>query len=101
MQNLGQQRLDVDLADGTSLRESASTSPGYDTVVARVRDVPVGMTVCYDVRFPELYRSLERRGARVITVPSAFTVTAKKPFKIDASGQTVTIVGNSVDLQQG
>jgi predicted amidohydrolase len=70
--------FDVDLADGTTLRESASTSPGYDTVVARVRDVPVGMTVCYDVRFPELYRSLERRGARIISVPSAFTVTTGK-----------------------
>ena len=33
------------------------------------------MTVCYDLRFPELYRALERRGARVVTVPSAFTLT--------------------------
>ena len=41
-------------------------------------DVPVGMTVCYDLRFPELFRALERRGARVLTVPSAFTLTTGK-----------------------
>jgi predicted amidohydrolase len=70
--------FDVDLADGTSLRESASTSAGRDPVVARVRDVPVGLSVCYDLRFPELYRALERRGARVVTVPSAFTLTTGK-----------------------
>jgi predicted amidohydrolase len=70
--------FDVDLADGTSLRESASTTAGHDPVVARVRDVPVGMTVCYDLRFPEIFRALERRGARVITVPSAFTLTTGK-----------------------
>jgi predicted amidohydrolase len=67
--------FDVELPDGTSLRESASTSAGHETVVARVRDVPLGMSVCYDVRFPELYRALERRGARIVTVPAAFTVT--------------------------
>jgi predicted amidohydrolase len=70
--------FDVDLADGTKLRESDGTSPGHDLVVARVRDVPVGMSVCYDLRFPELYRALERRGARVVTVPSAFTLTTGK-----------------------
>jgi predicted amidohydrolase len=70
--------FDVDLADGTSLKESASTSAGSDKVVARVRDVPLGMSVCYDVRFPELYRALERRGARIVTVPAAFTVTTGK-----------------------
>jgi predicted amidohydrolase len=70
--------FDVDLADGTSLRESGATTPGHEAIVARVRDVPLGMTVCYDVRFPELYRALERRGARVVTVPSAFTLTTGK-----------------------
>jgi len=73
--------FDVDLADGTSLRESDSTSAGHDpgmACVVRVRDVQVGMTVCYDLRFPELFRALERRGARVLTVPSAFTLTTGK-----------------------
>jgi predicted amidohydrolase len=80
--------FDVDLADGTSLRESDATTAGFDKVVAVVHgattragarvDVPIGMSVCYDVRFPELYRSLERRGARIVTVPAAFTVTTGK-----------------------
>jgi predicted amidohydrolase len=70
--------FDVDLADGTSLRESAATSAGHDVVVARVREVPLGMSVCYDVRFPELFRALERRGARIVSVPSAFTLTTGK-----------------------
>jgi predicted amidohydrolase len=70
--------FDVDLADGTSHRESGSTTPGHDAVVTRVRDVSLGMSVCYDLRFPELYRALERRGARVVTVPSAFTLTTGK-----------------------
>jgi predicted amidohydrolase len=70
--------FDVDLPDGTSLRESDATSAGHEPVVARVRDVPLGMTVCYDLRFPELYRALERRGARIITVPAAFTLTTGK-----------------------
>ncbi len=70
--------FDVDLTDGTSLRESDSTTHGHEALVARVRDLPLGMTVCYDVRFPELYRALERRGARVVTVPSAFTLTTGK-----------------------
>jgi predicted amidohydrolase len=70
--------FDVDLADGTSLRESAATTPGHDVVVARVREAALGMTVCYDLRFPELFRALERRGARVVSVPSAFTLTTGK-----------------------
>jgi deaminated glutathione amidase len=70
--------FDVDLADGTSFRESDATTPGHEAVVARVREVPLGMTVCYDLRFPELFRALERRGARIITVPAAFTVTTGK-----------------------
>jgi len=55
-------------------RESAHVSPGDEVVVA---DTPVGrlgLSVCYDVRFPELYRELMQRGARWITIPSAFTV---------------------------
>ena len=74
--------FDVDLADGTSLRESRATSAGGEPIVADV-DTPsgrtrLGMTVCYDLRFPELYRKLEAAGARVVTVPSAFTLTTGK-----------------------
>ena len=59
--------------DGVAYRESATEEPGDEVVVADAGGVPVGLTVCYDLRFPELYRILALRGARVITVPSAFT----------------------------
>ncbi len=67
--------FDVDLADGTKLQESAVVLPGD---VAVVCDSPVGrlgLSICYDVRFPELYRQLIGMGAEVLTVPAAFTVT--------------------------
>src|SRR5918997_5897864 len=63
--------FDVDVG-GVEYRESATQEPGSEIVVADAGGVPVGMTVCYDVRFPELYRILAVRGARVITVPAAF-----------------------------
>ncbi len=70
--------FDVSLADGTSLRESAATMAGSDPVSARVGPTVLGMTICYDVRFPELFRRLVDQGARVVTVPSAFTLTTGK-----------------------
>ncbi|HEY8038242.1 MAG TPA: carbon-nitrogen hydrolase family protein [Polyangiaceae bacterium] len=70
--------FDVSLPDGTSHRESAATSAGVDAVTAEVLGVRVGLSVCYDVRFPELYRRLVDQGARVVTVPSAFTLTTGK-----------------------
>jgi deaminated glutathione amidase len=62
--------FDVAIPDGATYRESASVAPGSEPVV--VGDV--GLSVCYDVRFPELYRELARRGARILTVPAAFTL---------------------------
>jgi predicted amidohydrolase len=70
--------FDVSLADGTSYRESAATSAGSEAVTAEVLGVGVGLTVCYDVRFPELYRRLVDQGARIVTVPAAFTLTTGK-----------------------
>jgi predicted amidohydrolase len=70
--------FDVTLHDGTSLRESAAASAGAEAVTAEILGVQVGLSICYDVRFPELYRRLLDQGARVITVPSAFTVTTGK-----------------------
>ena len=67
--------FDIDLADGTRFRESAHIAPGADVVVV---DTPVGrlgLSVCYDLRFPELYRRLVDAGAELISVPSAFTLT--------------------------
>jgi predicted amidohydrolase len=65
--------FDVD-AGGVSYRESEHEQPGAEVVTAPVGDAALaGMTVCYDLRFPELYRILALRGALLITVPSAFT----------------------------
>ncbi|MCW2960370.1 MAG: carbon-nitrogen hydrolase family protein [Thermoleophilia bacterium] len=65
--------FDVDIA-GVAYRESDAEDPGSELVVTEVDGIPLGMTVCYDVRFPELYRLLALRGARIITVPAAFTL---------------------------
>jgi len=62
--------FDVAIPDGATYRESASVAAGSEPVV--VGDI--GLSVCYDVRFPELYRELARRGARILTVPAAFTL---------------------------
>jgi predicted amidohydrolase len=64
--------FDVEV-EGTIFRESDHDQPGEEIVTAPLGDLELGLTVCYDLRFPELYRILAVRGARVITVPSAFT----------------------------
>jgi deaminated glutathione amidase len=69
--------FDVDVG-GVAYRESEHEQPGGEIVLAHAGDVPVGMTVCYDLRFPELYRILAVRGARVLVVPSAFTLHTGK-----------------------
>ena len=58
---------------GREYRESATEEPGDEIVTSAAGDVSLGLTVCYDLRFPELFRILAVRGARVLTVPSAFT----------------------------
>ena len=65
--------FDVELPDA-AFQESRTIAPGEEVVVAETRLGPVGLSVCYDVRFPELYRALAERGARVLLVPAAFTV---------------------------
>jgi predicted amidohydrolase len=70
--------FDVSLADGTAACESAATTAGSDVVTADVLGVRLGLSICYDVRFPELYRRLADHGARVVTVPAAFTLTTGK-----------------------
>jgi predicted amidohydrolase len=60
-------------AGGVAYRESEHEQPGEELVSAPLGGLTVGMTVCYDLRFPELYRILALRGATLITVPSAFT----------------------------
>lgn len=68
---------------GVEYRESESEEPGDELTLTEARGVPVGMTVCYDLRFPELFRILAIRGARVIVLPSAFTkVTGRAHWEI-------------------
>ncbi len=70
--------FDVDLSDGTRYRESASTSPGDSPVAVDLAGLTLGLSVCYDLRFPELYRALSRQGAEAIVVPAAFTLVTGK-----------------------
>jgi predicted amidohydrolase len=69
---------------GVEYRESATEEPGDEIVLSHTADgTPLGLTVCYDLRFPELYRILAVRGARVIAIPAAFTrVTGQAHWEI-------------------
>jgi predicted amidohydrolase len=64
--------FDVDV-DGVSYRESEHEEPGEEIVVAPLPEASLGLSVCYDLRFPELFRILAVRGAQIVAVPSAFT----------------------------
>jgi len=70
--------FDVDLADGTRLHESERTCAGSDVVVTPTPFGPLGLSICYDVRFPALYQRLVDAGAVALTVPSAFTLATGK-----------------------
>jgi predicted amidohydrolase len=65
--------FDVELPGLPPLMESKAVRPGESVVMAETPIGPLGLSICYDVRFPELYRALTRKGARVLAVPSAFT----------------------------
>lgn len=65
--------FDVDIPGHVSVRESDTRTGGQEVVAARTELGTIGLSVCYDLRFPELYRQLTRTGAEIITVPSAFT----------------------------
>jgi predicted amidohydrolase len=65
--------FDVELSD-VGLQESKTVAPGDEIVVADTAAGRLGLSICYDLRFPELYRELATRGARILLVPSAFTV---------------------------
>jgi deaminated glutathione amidase len=70
--------FDVNLADGTRLMESGSSTAGERAVLVRDGAFNVGMSICYDLRFPLLYQALSKAGADIVTVPAAFTVTTGK-----------------------
>jgi predicted amidohydrolase len=66
--------FDIDLPGGESYRESANYQPGETAVITDLPWGRMGLTICYDLRFPALYRALAESGASFLTVPSAFTV---------------------------
>ncbi|MBZ8133019.1 carbon-nitrogen hydrolase family protein [Afifella sp. IM 167] len=65
--------FDVDLPNGESWRESRTYSAGEEAVLSELPEGLVGLSICYDVRFPHLYRALARQGAFMLTAPAAFT----------------------------
>ena len=65
--------FDVDLPTGETARESETYEPGEQAVAAQAGELKLGLTICYDVRFPALYRALALAGAEVIVTPAAFT----------------------------
>lgn len=69
--------FDVEVG-GVVYRESESEEPGEEAVVAQAEDWSIGLSVCYDVRFPELYRILALEGAQLVTVPAHFTTPTGK-----------------------
>jgi len=70
--------FDVDVGDGATYQESAAVAPGTEVVAAETEVGRLGLSVCYDVRFPELYRRLSRDGATLLAVPAAFTLMTGK-----------------------
>ena len=70
--------FDVDLSGGESYRESSAFRPGGESVLAETPWGVLGMTVCYDLRFPHHYRALAQAGADFLAIPSAFTVPTGK-----------------------
>lgn len=70
--------FDVDLADGTRLCESDTVEAGDEVVVTQAAFGMLGLSICYDLRFPELYRRLVDAGAIALAIPAAFTLTTGK-----------------------
>lgn len=70
--------FDVTLPNGVKLEESRYIEPGSEAVTADTEFCKVGLSVCYDLRFPELYRQLVKQGAEVVFAPSAFTAQTGK-----------------------
>ena len=65
--------FDVEVGDGQTYRESRAYRPGTEAVLVRSPAGRLGLTICYDVRFPHLYRRLAQAGAEILTIPAAFT----------------------------
>jgi deaminated glutathione amidase len=93
--------FDVDVG-GVAYRESEHEQAGEEIVTSSIGEVEAGLSVCYDLRFPELYRILAVRGARLITIPSAFTlVTGRDHWEVlvrarAIENQTFVVAPNQV-----
>ncbi|MBZ4418275.1 carbon-nitrogen hydrolase family protein [Myxococcus sp. RHSTA-1-4] len=70
--------FDVEVGDGATYQESAAVAPGTEVVGADTEVGRLGLSVCYDLRFPELYRRLSKDGATLLAVPAAFTLMTGK-----------------------
>lgn len=70
--------FDVDLPNKETYRESDTHQPGNRAVIADMNGIKIGLSICYDVRFPHLYRAMAQRGADILSVPAAFTVPTGK-----------------------
>ncbi|MFC7704480.1 carbon-nitrogen hydrolase family protein [Plastorhodobacter daqingensis] len=82
--------FDIDAPGGTAYRESDTISRGEEIVTYKVGDVTVGCAICYDIRFPELFRALRDRGADVIVLPAAFTLmTGKDHWEVLARARAI------------
>ncbi|MCY1413542.1 2-oxoglutaramate amidase [compost metagenome] len=86
-------RFDAVLADGTELKESAHVAAGKDVVCVDVDGVRVGLAICYDLRFPELFHALCEAGAEMIVVPAAFT------FQTGADHWEVLLRARAIECQ--
>lgn len=99
--------FDVEV-EGRAYRESAVTEPGEEIVLSSTAEgVELGLSVCYDLRFPELYRILALRGARVLTLPAAFTLPTTRDHwdtlvrARAIENQTFVIAANQVGKHPG
>ncbi|MCG5234711.1 carbon-nitrogen hydrolase family protein [Xanthobacter oligotrophicus] len=82
--------FDVEIAGGTVYRESDTVSRGEEVVTYRIGETTVGCAICYDIRFPELFRKLRDAGADVIVLPAAFTLmTGKDHWEVLARARAI------------
>ena len=70
--------FDVEIPGGIVYKESAVVTPGKEVVTFNCEGITVGLSICYDLRFPELYRRLADKGASLILIPAAFTLMTGK-----------------------
>ena len=91
--------FDVDLPTGESLRESHAYDGGAQAVLVETPLGPIGLTICYDMRFPHLYRALAKAGAKLFTVPSAFTVPPWGEVLAEAGIEPGLVIAD-IDLAQ-